>query len=62
VAGTDIAAAIDVPLEIVIGRWLACCAHPSAAWRLLPRTGRVLLVAAYAALGFVLAYLGLSLS
>jgi hypothetical protein len=34
-------------VEILIGRSLAFCLHPSAAWRRLPATGRVLLVAAY---------------
>jgi hypothetical protein len=36
-----------MPLEVVIGRMLACCVHPSAAWRRMPLKGRVLLVAAY---------------
>ena len=36
-----------MPLEVVIGRALACCVHPSASWRRLPASGRVLLVAAY---------------
>ncbi|MBA3885965.1 MAG: hypothetical protein H0X67_09560 [Acidobacteria bacterium] len=36
-------------VEILIGRGLACCTHPSAAWRKLPPSGRALLVAAYAA-------------
>jgi len=36
-----------MPLEVVIGRGLACCVHPSASWRRLPASGRVFLVAAY---------------
>lgn len=39
--------ALPMPLDLVIGRMLACCVHPSAAWRRLPLKGRVLLVAAY---------------
>ena len=38
--------------EIVIGRWLAFCAHPTAAWHVLPASGRCLLAASYAALSF----------
>jgi hypothetical protein len=39
--------------EIALGRWLAFCAHPSAAWRILPPLGRGLLAATYAAASFV---------
>jgi hypothetical protein len=42
-----------MPLEIVIGRAMACCAHPSASWRRLPASGRVLLVAAYVSASYV---------
>ena len=42
-----------MPLDIVIGRALACCVYPSASWRRLPATGRVLLVAAYVGAGYV---------
>jgi hypothetical protein len=42
-----------VTVEILIGRGLACCAHPSAAWQKLPPSGRALLVAAYAAGSYV---------
>ena len=45
--GTGFAPTGRVPLEVVIGRSLACCVHPSASWRRLPAFGRVLLVAAY---------------
>lgn len=38
--------------DIVIGRTLACCAHPAAAWRRLSLSGRVLIVAAYFAVGY----------
>lgn len=40
-------------VEIVIGRGLAFCAHPTAAWRRLPPTGRALLVGAYAAASYI---------
>src|SRR5262249_32802168 len=59
--GTDVAAIRRVPVEIVIGRWLACCARPAAAWHVLPASGRALLVGAYAMLGFALAYVTLLL-
>jgi hypothetical protein len=36
-----------VPLDLLIGRALAWCVHPVAAWQRLPARGRVLLVAAY---------------
>jgi hypothetical protein len=47
------------PMELALGRSLAFCAHPYAAWRRLPITGRALLVGAYfgAAYTIVLAVL-----
>jgi hypothetical protein len=39
--------------EIVIGRGLACCLYPRAAWRVLTRPGRAFVVAAYASFGFM---------
>lgn len=42
-----------MPFEILIGRGLACCLHPQAAWRLLTRKGRAFVVFAYATGGFV---------
>jgi hypothetical protein len=33
--------------EVALGRSLACCVHPWAAWRRLSPAGRVLLVGAY---------------
>jgi hypothetical protein len=44
-------------LEIAIGRGLALCLHPTAAWRIVSTRGRVLLVAAYVGAGY-LAVLG----
>jgi len=43
----------QMSFEIVIGRGLACCLHPTAAWRVLTRSGRALVVAAYAGAGYV---------
>lgn len=40
-------------LEVVIGRTLAYCAHPAAAWRVLSGRGRAVVVGAYAAAGYV---------
>jgi hypothetical protein len=40
--------------EIIIGRWLACCAHPLAAWRVLPVSGRVLVALTYTAASYAL--------
>jgi hypothetical protein len=39
--------------ENLIGRGLACCLHPVAAWRVTTRLGRTFVVCAYAAGGFV---------
>jgi hypothetical protein len=39
--------------EIVIGRSLAFCLHPRAAWPLLPTSGRLLIIAAYIVAGYV---------
>jgi hypothetical protein len=35
------------PMELALGRSLAFCTHPYAAWRRLPIGGRALLVGAY---------------
>jgi hypothetical protein len=39
--------------ELLIGRGLAFCVHPTAAWRVLSTTGRALVVAAYACAAYV---------
>ena len=39
-------------VDIVIGRTLACCVHPAAAWRRLSTSGRILIVAMYFAVGY----------
>jgi len=41
-------------LDIMLGRALALCVHPYAAWRLLSASGRSLMLAAYAAFGYVM--------
>lgn len=41
--------------ELVLGRWLAFCAHPIAAWRHLPLTGRCLVALSYAAVSYAAA-------
>jgi hypothetical protein len=46
-SGIVVAQAGLVPLDLLIGRALAWCVHPAAAWQRLPARGRVLLVAAY---------------
>jgi hypothetical protein len=40
-------------VELLIGRGLAFCLHPTAAWRVLSRPRRALVVAAYVAFGYV---------
>jgi hypothetical protein len=40
-------------VEIVVGRALAFCVHPRAAWGILPPSGRALVIAAYACAGYV---------
>jgi hypothetical protein len=42
-----------VPAHVVIGRAVAYCAYPSASWRRLPASGRVMLVAAYVSASYV---------
>jgi hypothetical protein len=39
--------------EILAGRTLAACVHPTAAWRSTVRSFRVLLVAGYFAAGYL---------
>jgi hypothetical protein len=40
-------------IEILLGRGLALCFNPTAAWRVLSRRGRALVVGAYAGAGFL---------
>lgn len=39
-------------LDIIVGRSLAFCVHPRAAWTRLPPVGRAILVGAYFAAGY----------
>ena len=41
-------------VAIVVGRTLAGCIHPFAAWRLFSTTWRSLMLTAYAAAGYVI--------
>lgn len=52
-AGPRLAVVAAVPVEIVLGRWLAFCCHPLAAWHVLPPVGRCLLAVSYTAGSFV---------
>jgi hypothetical protein len=40
-------------IELLIGRGLAFCVYPRAAWRVLSTPGRAFVVAAYAGAGYV---------
>ncbi len=40
-------------VDLLIGRGLACCVHPTAAWRVLSTHGRAFVVAAYAGAAYV---------
>jgi len=40
-------------MELLIGRGLALCVHPLAAWRVLATPGRTFVVAAYAGAAYV---------
>ena len=44
---------------MALGRSLAYCAHPAAAWRRLSGGGRVLLVAAYFGASYLVTFVGL---
>ena len=39
--------------DLVIGRTLACCVHPAAAWRRVPGSGKALIVGAYVVVGYL---------
>jgi hypothetical protein len=47
---------ISLPMsaDVVIGRTLACCVHPAAAWRRVSKSGKALIIGAY----FVVGYFG----
>jgi hypothetical protein len=46
-------------IEMILGRGLAFCCHPFAAWRVLPRSRRLLLAGAYFAASYVMTLLAL---
>jgi hypothetical protein len=48
-----------MPFEVVVGRWLAVCAHPVCAWRGRGKAARLLVVSSYFAAGFVGVLVGL---
>lgn len=52
--GTVFAQLERMSADIVIGRTLACCVHPAAAWRRLSASGRAVIIVAY----FAISYLG----
>jgi hypothetical protein len=54
IRGTAFAQLDGMSADIVIGRTLACCVHPAAAWRRLSAAGKALIVGTY----FVVGYLG----
>lgn len=39
--------------ELLLGRSVAFCLHPSAAWRVLSHSGRALMLAAYFGAGYL---------
>jgi len=43
----------NMSLELLIGRGLALCVHPMAAWRVLSTPGRAFVVSAYAVGAYV---------
>jgi hypothetical protein len=40
-------------VDLLIGRGLAFCVHPAAAWRVASARGRAFVVAAYAGAGYL---------
>jgi hypothetical protein len=45
--------------ELLLGRSLALCAHPTVAWRIVSRPGRALILGAYFAAGYLSVLLAL---
>ena len=46
----------QVTFEIMLGRALAVCVHPFAAWTLLSTSWRMLILTAFAAEGYVIVF------
>ena len=40
--------------EMIVGRAAAACAHPIAAWQVLPRSWRILILTVYAGTSYVM--------
>lgn len=40
-------------IDTIIGRTLAYCMHPAAAWRIVSLRGRAAILGAYAAAGYI---------
>jgi hypothetical protein len=55
-----VAARASTPTEILIGRWLAVCVHPVAAWRTNSRSMRLGCVSGYFAGSYILVLLALA--
>ena len=51
--GTSRSSTSTHKLAILAGRLAAACAHPYAAWRVLPKSSRVGIVSTYAIVGYV---------
>ena len=43
----------STPMEIFAGRFLAVCAHPVLGWRVLSRSGRLVVFGGYAVAAYV---------
>jgi hypothetical protein len=50
--GTGFALGRRMSADIVIGRTLACCVHPAAAWRRLPASGKAVIITTYFAVSY----------
>jgi hypothetical protein len=53
VCGDVLASRAAMSVDLLIGRGLAFCVHPTAAWRVLSTPGRAFVVAAYAGAAYV---------
>ena len=51
--GDVLASDATMSVDLLIGRGLACCVHPTDAWRVLSTAGRAFVVAAYAGAAYV---------
>ena len=51
----------STPLEVAIGRALAVCAHPIAAWRTRPEYRRMLMLSGCFTASYILVFIALQL-